>query len=204
MARLPELALLLESRLSSELSEKRASHSRGVADFAARLCELHGLDPERGRVAGLAHDLCKEMPLEEQRRLCGEWLSDPGIAAGWPSMDEGAGFRDQVLHGPAAARLLARDYGFSDADISEAVAWHTVGKADMGPLALVVYCADKIEPGRKHVDEAFRARCLSMKPEAMLLSVVEDTIGYLGRKGWEIAPGTLILYNALRNLEMEP
>jgi nicotinate-nucleotide adenylyltransferase len=217
MARpLPELSAEIDSRLSRELSEKRAAHSRGVAEFAAELCARHGIDPERGRLAGLAHDLCKELPAEEQRRRFGSWLAARGRPGDWalspaagspglagPGAGEGR-FPDEVLHGPAAALLLERDYGLDEADILEAVAWHTLGRADMGPLAVFVYCADKVEPGRKHVDASFRELCLGLEPRDMLAAVVGQTVEWLGRKGREIAPATLFLYNALRNPDKAP
>ena len=189
----------LETRVDAWLSPKRAAHSRGVADFSARLCERNGIDPQRGRIAGLAHDLCKELPMEEQRRLFLAYVQSHSDDA-FPWCDEASGgvIAEDILHGPAAAAVLFDEYGLMDGDIIEAVAYHTVGKPGMCLLSILVYCADKIEPGRKHVDEAFRLRCLSLEPEAMLLAVVEDTLAWLARKGAAVAPPTVILYNSLR------
>jgi nicotinate-nucleotide adenylyltransferase len=193
----------LDARVERELSSSRAAHSRGVALLAAELCGRQGLDPEKGRAAGLAHDLCKELDLEMQRRLAlrfGE--ARPGVGE-WRTPD-GDPLSDEILHGPAAAWLLFDEYGVEDADLLDAVALHTVGSPDMGLLAIILYCADKIEPGRKHVDAAFRQRCLKMEPKAMLLAVVDDCIGWLEKKGRVVAPSTRILYNALRNPVNKP
>src|SRR5919112_895931 len=54
----------------------------------------------------------------------------------------------KLLHGPVAAELSRRELGVEDADILEAIRVHTVGRPQMGPLALVLYVADKIEPAR--------------------------------------------------------
>jgi HD superfamily phosphohydrolase YqeK len=217
---LAEMEEVLERLLDRRLTPKRARHSRGVAAFASMLCERRGLDPLRGSVAGLAHDFCKELPLEKQEALTLRFIdSMPFLARARGSVpdapripgtvlfEDEAGFvaqrregiaADALLHGPAAAVLLYEEYGLRDFDILEAVAWHTVGRPGMGELAVLVYCADKIEPGRKHVDEDFRRRCLALDPNEMLLAVVGDTVGWLERKGQPIAPETLILYNALR------
>jgi predicted HD superfamily hydrolase involved in NAD metabolism len=187
--RLDELAEALEPRLDSTLSATRAKHSRGVAQLAAELCDRNGLDPLGGTVAGLSHDLCKELPLEEQREL----------ASKSPYFGGRAGLLGpELLHGPAAAFLLVRDFGLAELDILEAVAYHTVGKPDMGTLDIIVYCADKIEPGRAHVDDAFRQRCLALPPSNMLLAVMENTMSWLNSKGRVVAPETLLLYNSLR------
>lgn len=193
-----EILPLLQARLDSSLSPKRAGHSRQVAELSARLCLERGLDPDLGRVAGLAHDLCKEMARPEQEALL-EIYSSSGLDSLWPSQAQESSFMAaEILHGPAAAGLLLRDFGFSEPSVLEAVAWHTVGRPDMGLLAILVYCADKLEPGRRHVAQGFREACLGLEPRAMLLAVVEDSLGWLRHKGWEIAPETFLLYNALR------
>jgi len=187
--RLDELAAALEGRLDAALSAGRARHSRGVAALAAELCGRNGVEPSRGLVAGLSHDLCKELPLEEQRELAGRS----------PYFGGRAGLLGpELLHGPAAAYLLARDFGLDEGDILEAVAYHTVGRPDMGKLDIIVYCADKIEPGRAHVDDAFRQRCLALPPSQMLLAVMENTMAWLNSKGRVVVPETLLLYNSLR------
>lgn len=194
-----DLAEELGRRVDTALSKKRAAHSRGVAELSAELCRRHGLDPLSGTIAGLAHDLCKELPPAEQHALFDAWLGSGDETTRLMVRGDGNYFSSQILHGPAAATLLSREYGVRESDILEAVAWHTVGRADMDALAVIVYCADKIDPGRKHVDAGFRARCMELPPGEMLLAVVADSIGYLERNGWEIAPTTMILYNSLRN-----
>ncbi len=188
-----ELAEALDIRLVRELSPSRAAHSRAVAALAAELCSRHAVDPARGFAAGLAHDLCKELPVATQRDLAASsgFLSPSSFLA------------DKVVHGPAAAALLMRDYGVADDELLAAVAYHTVGRPGMGRLEIFVYCADKIEPGRHEVTQAFRDRCLSLEPRAMLLAVMESTMAYLREKGREIAPETLLLYNELRAIAPE-
>lgn len=183
------LAALLEERLDAELSPARAAHSRGVAALAAFLCARAGLDPDRGRAAGLAHDLCKELPPERQAALAA--ASGHALESGFLS--------EKILHGPAAAELLREDYGVDDAELLASVAWHTLGRPGMGLLETFVYCADKIEPGRRDVNPAFRARALSLPPAEMLAAVVEDTMAYLRSRGRAVAPETLNLYNTLRD-----
>jgi nicotinate-nucleotide adenylyltransferase len=184
-----ELRAALDGRLDAMLSPDRAAHSRRVAELTAAICVREGIDPERGRVAGLAHDMCKEMPRKAQRELASAY---PGVVPGSALM------ADKVVHGPAAATLLARDYGLSDKGLLEAVAMHTVGKPGMGSLAIILYCADKLEPGRERHESEFREHCLAMPLEGMLLAVVEGVITWLRSKDRAIAPETLVLYDSLR------
>ncbi len=182
-----ELFRILDERLDQALSAERAAHSRRTAELAADICSAFGLDPDLGRAAGLAHDMCKELPLEEQRALAALYPDDPG-----PS----AIMADKALHGPAAAALLSRDYGVDDEGLLEAVAFHTLGRRGMGKLAAALYCADKLEPGRKGVDELFRRRCVALPPELMVAEVARHTIDWFRSRGKAVAPETLALYNS--------
>jgi predicted HD superfamily hydrolase involved in NAD metabolism len=56
----------------------------------------------------------------------------------------------KLLHGPVAAELARRELGIDDEEVLEAVRAHTTGSPGMGPLALVLYVADKIEPARDY------------------------------------------------------
>jgi predicted HD superfamily hydrolase involved in NAD metabolism len=184
-----ELCAVLDGRLDSMLTPGRAEHSRRVAELAASLCRRAGYDPERGRAAGLAHDMCKEMPRKAQREL----------AAAYPGADSGSALMaDKVMHGPAAAVLLARDYAVEDDELLEAIALHTVGRPGMGGLAVIIYCADKLEPGRERHESEFRDRCLALPPDAMLLEVVTGVIEWLRSKDRAVAPETMVLYDTLR------
>lgn len=179
----------LEEAARSLLNPRRFEHSRGCALFAAEICARTGIDPRKGLSAGWAHDLARGLPEAMQERLARECpVAVPESVFGNPVL----------LHGPAAASLLAREYGVRDRDILEAAALHTVGRPDMGPLAKIVWAADKLEPGRHHVDEAVRRRCLGLDPDALLLEALDATLAWLSAKGREVAPETMDLYNTLR------
>ncbi|HOX32399.1 MAG TPA: bis(5'-nucleosyl)-tetraphosphatase (symmetrical) YqeK [Spirochaetales bacterium] len=178
-----ELASRVEARISggpAALSPRRLGHSRRVAELAARLCERAAIDPERGRAAGLAHDMCKELPKEEQAAL----------AAAYPGAAASAFLRDKASHGPAAAFLLARDFGVDDAELLGAVAHHTLGRPGMSDLEVIVYCADKLEPGRGELEAGFRERCLGLAPGPLLAEVVPRSVRWLESEGLAVAPET--------------
>lgn len=184
------LAERIEAAARGVLSPKRFEHSRGCALFAAEACSRSGIDPRKGLAAGWGHDMAKDLPANLQESL----------ARACPVPVPASVFRNPVLlHGPAAAALLARDYGVRDRDILEAAALHTVGSADMGPLAKIVWAADKLEPGRRHVEESVRRRCRGLTPDALLLEALEATLYWLRARGREVAPETMDLYNTLRN-----
>jgi nicotinate-nucleotide adenylyltransferase len=190
-----ELCRELDGRLDLLLSPERAAHSRRVAELTASICEREHLDPWKGRAAGLAHDLCKEMTKKEQRGLASRLAGLSSVST--LLVQVSTLMADKIVHGPAAAALIAIDYGVDDRELLEAIALHTVGKPGMRGLSIALYCADKLEPGRERLDEGFRERCLRMPLEGMLLSVVEGVIEWMREQGKAVAPETLILYSTL-------
>jgi predicted HD superfamily hydrolase involved in NAD metabolism len=183
-----ELARLLECQLDSRLSPRRAAHSRSVASLAAELCRARSIDPERGRAAGLAHDYCRELPFAAQRELARLYLG--------PCPDS-ARESEHAAHGPAAAALLADRHGVEDGELLDAVASHTLGRLAMGELSIILFCADKLEPGRAHVPPKLRESMAGLEPRAMLLSVLSNSLDWLRSRGRSIAPETLLLYTHL-------
>lgn len=126
----------------ARLSEKRYGHTLRVAATAEDLARTHRLEPDRARLAALLHDAAREIGgPDEFLRLAAEW----NLPVGEPERES-----PKLLHGPVAAELARRDLGVEDADVLEAIRVHTVGRPGMGPLALVLYVADKIEPAREY------------------------------------------------------
>ncbi len=123
------------------LSEKRYDHTLRVADTAERLAQIHGVDPVRARLAALLHDVARETEPEVFLRLAEEW----DLAVGEPERQS-----PKLLHAPVAAEFARRELGVEDEEVLAAIRDHTVGKAGMGPLALALYVADKIEPARDY------------------------------------------------------
>jgi predicted HD superfamily hydrolase involved in NAD metabolism len=123
------------------LSEKRLAHTLRVADTAVRLAALHGLDEERTRLAALLHDSARELGNEALLRLAEEF--------GYGILDAEKE-KPNLLHGPVAAGLARRELGVEDAEVLDAVRVHTTGAPGMGPLALALYVADKVEPARDY------------------------------------------------------
>lgn len=125
----------------SRLSKKRYTHVLGVADTAEWLARIHGLQPEKARLAALLHDVAREFGPEELLES----------ATGYEiELDGFTKERPMLLHGPVAAEEAWRRLGVEDPEVLEAVRVHTTGARKMGPTALAVYVADKIEPGRDY------------------------------------------------------
>lgn len=191
-----EATFALDARLGTALSEKRAAHSRRVADKSAELCAVYGLDPAHGRLAGLAHDICRGIPLAGQRLLAGSLRQGENGEFLTAQLLEDPELADAVVHGPAAAQLLREEYGIQDAGILEAVALHSLGDPGMGSLAAVVFIADKTEPGRGR--QANLPDPASIPLRSLLSACIASSILWLETGGAAVARRTLRLYNSLK------
>ena len=107
------------------------------------------------RVAALASRWADEMQLpapERDRVLRAVWLHDALRDAEEADMrwlaPEFEGPAD-LLHGPAAARRAAQE-GETDLGVLAAVRWHSLGSPEWDHVGRMLYCADFLEPGRKH------------------------------------------------------
>lgn len=137
--------------LDERLSAERWRHTLAVAETAGRIAAALGWPPaecQRALVAGLLHDVARELPRAEQRELAARAPLPPADAEGDPG---------PLLHARAGAALAAGEYGVRDAGILEAIATHPTGATGGSPLVQVLVVADFLEPGRPHLDEADRA-----------------------------------------------
>jgi predicted HD superfamily hydrolase involved in NAD metabolism len=130
-----------EAFARSRLSNGRYEHTLRVADTAEDLALAHDLDANRARLAALLHDAARETGPEGFLELADKWR----LQVGDPERQS-----PKLLHGPVSAELARRELGIEDEEVLEAIRSHTTGRPGMGPLALVLYVADKIEPARDY------------------------------------------------------
>ena len=165
--------------LRKRLSGRRARHCRRTAALACRLARRFGLDPGQAYLAGLAHDLARELPDAELLRLA---AADGAPLRVWEEE------RPVLLHGRAAAVLLG---AASSAEVREAVADHVTGRPGMSALARLVYVADFLEPRRGFLRPAERRRVLGLPLIEQAAWVADRVFEHLRREGLAIAPPAL-------------
>jgi nicotinate-nucleotide adenylyltransferase len=106
--------------------------------------------------------------------------------------------RPNLLHGRAAAVLLRENYRIDNKDVLEAAVFHTSGSADMGPLAKVVYIADKIEVSR-NIDLAMRKTFNEEGDlDGLLYAVLKKTVSKLQDRKLELSEETKRLLEKLK------
>lgn len=181
-----EERIRLIKKLEKELNYRRFVHTMGVACTASALAMRYGEDMERAELAGLLHDCAKCLPLARMQELCRHSF----LPVRAPEREDPA-----LLHAKAGAALAELEYGVSDREILEAIAWHTTGRPAMSSLEKTIFIADYIEPGRKaaqHLPE-IREAAFRNREEAMVM-ILSDTLSYLKRIGAMMDPMTQRTY----------
>lgn len=173
--------------LEQNLTRKRFQHSCNVARAAKQLAQRYGADQEKAYFAGLLHDICKEMPDDEQRRL---------MLAGDFAPDEAELHSRKLWHGIAGAYFLQSEYGVTDRDILNAVRFHTVGRPGMSLLEEIIYIADMISDERDYKGVTKMRRLAYEDLQAAMLTALTDAIGSVLKKEGLIPQYTIAAYNS--------
>lgn len=161
----------------TQASVERREHMGRVAGLMSAWSEAMGLGPRdriRWAAAGWLHDSLKEADEEELRALVPRELAD---------------LSGPLLHGPAAAERLRHE---ADAEMLDAIRYHTIGEPRLGTLGRALYLADFLEPGRKARAE-WRAELRERMPGEMavvLPMVVEARVRHMAGKGQPIRAET--------------
>jgi nicotinate-nucleotide adenylyltransferase len=176
-------AARVEAELGKLVNIRRFIHSRNTALMAWDLARSYGLDPARAYLAGIGHDICKSFSLGELKKTA---LRD---GKGLSRLEKK---NPSLLHGRAGAVYLKERYQVTDSGILEAVALHTIGAEDMGPLAKLIYIADKLEWSRENAGEP--RSILDRVPlpglDEFFASVLNDSVAFLDSREIAVSVST--------------
>ena len=123
--------------IKSYMNEKRYLHSVSVANLSYEIAVENGFkDAWRYFLAGILHDIGKDVPIIKQKEIVAEYFN------------EYLYFPSPIIHQFVGRYLAEKDFGVHDQEILGAIEYHTTGHPNMGTLAKVIYASDKIEPTR--------------------------------------------------------
>lgn len=170
------------------LSEQRFHHSLCVSRAAKELALRYGADAEKAEIAGLLHDIMKDLPQEEQLALMGRY----GIRL--TELERSA---PKLWHAMLGAAYIKNELKIDDAEILDAVRYHTTGRENMTRMDKVLFIADFISADRDYPGvEALRAAAKKDLDTAMLEGMAY-TIGDLAKQRKAIHPDTIAAYNRI-------
>ena len=154
---------IYKAYLKEHLSKKRYTHSVNVANSAVELAKRYGADADKAYVAGLLHDVAKEIPALELAAIVS--ISSVNVC----DIEKKA---VPLFHGIAGAELVQTLFDIHDPEIISAIRYHTVACGNMPKLSQIVYLADLISADRDYKDvEKMRKLAYSDFYKAMLEAV---------------------------------
>ncbi len=177
----------IKEEVKKSMSEKRFNHSCGVAKRAVELAKIYGIDEEKARLVGIAHDIAKEMQKEEAL----EYARKNGI-----TFDEIEQKEPGLWHSKLGADICMKRFGFTE-DMKQAILYHTTGNINMSLLDKIIYVADKTEENRTNQALVMARETSNQNLEEGLLQVAKRTIEYSLQKDSLIHPDTINLINEI-------
>lgn len=155
----------IEQAVAKRLTERRWQHTQGVANVAVQLALHWEADAKKAYVAGLLHDVARELP---RNRLL-KAAADFGIV-----MTASERAITALMHAPVGAALARFEFEVTDSHVLAAIRYHTTGRAGMSLLEKIIFLADYIEPRRSFVGlERVRQAAYHSLDEAVLIAMTQ-------------------------------
>lgn len=152
--------------IKEKLSEHRYMHSIGVMKKAEELAKFYGLDIEKARLIGLAHDIAKQMSLSEIK----EYIAKYNV-----ELDEIEKSNIELAHAKIGADICKRNYNF-DEQMTNAVKYHTTGNPNMDMMCKIIFMADKVEENRDYEDIEERRKLTLENIDKAIIETINYTI----------------------------
>lgn len=190
-----ELIEQIKKDLKETLSERRYIHSLGVMEMAGKLAKIHNEDIETAKIAGLLHDIAKEMPKEEMLK----YVKENNIET-----NKIERINTAILHGKIGADIARKRYGVSK-QIQDAIKYHTTTSPEMDTLAKIVYVADKTEMNRKSEDYdiEYERKLAKEDLDAVIIYIIDANIKSLIDKNKLIEEESVKTRNSLMIKKLE-
>lgn len=180
--------------LKKTLSERRYEHSLYVAKEALKLARHFGADEDKCYLSGLLHDICKELPYDEQKELMSR--SEFEIS---PTEQTAP----KTWHGIAASVFIKESFSIFDEDVLSAIRYHTVSKGGMNLIEKILYMADLISFDRVYDDVDYIRACTYENIDRGMYEAMKFSINYSVEHKRTIPQSTLDSYNEYTLIELK-
>ncbi len=138
-------SLYYVDKIKAYVSNKRLKHSLSVAKLSYQIALSNNLpNPGRAYIAGILHDIGKEISDEEAIRML-------------EGLDK---YPKWAYHQFVGAYIAKNEFFIKDKEILNAIRVHCLGAANMDELSKIIYAADKIDPLRGWDSSKYIKLCL--------------------------------------------
>lgn len=172
--------------LKDNLSKKRYEHSLNVASEAKKLAGEFGGDKEKCYLAGLLHDVSKE--IDNNKHL--EIINSSSLF-----VDEIEKNAPPLYHAISGAETVRKLFGIDDEEIILAVRYHTVAREGMSLTEEIIYLADLVSEDRDYKDVKRMRKLAHSDIDKAMLEALKFSIKDSVEKTNTIPVSTLQAYN---------
>lgn len=178
----------IRESIKTLLKPSRYQHSLNVEEAAIELAKIYRVDIDKCRIAAIAHDCVKNLTDTELIAKANEYgIKIDEIQLNFP----------QLLHGSVGAKYCEQVFKIKDAEILNAICFHTTGRKNMTTIEKIVYLADVIEKSRDFPGiQEIRQLSKTNLNKALLLAC-NRTIEYILQKDFLLHPLTIEFRNSL-------
>ncbi len=160
-------------KLKAFYQPKRFLHVVSTAQVAYAIATANHLSGAKAFLAGIFHDIAKDMREEDSKRLYEDYEPNP------------LPVEPYALHQVVGTIVAKNEFNLDDEDILEAIRYHTTGKAQMGAIAQIVYASDKIEPTRGYDATSLLDQCKKQYHDGFL-AVLKENYRHIQKKQHKI------------------
>lgn len=174
--------------IKSKLSEARYNHCINVANAAVDLAIKYNADINKARIAGLLHDITKEMPIEEQKKLINDFNF---------KLDPIEKMAPKLWHAISGAIYVENILDIKDEDIIKAIKHHTTAAKNMTKLEKIIYIADFISEERDYLGVQELRRLAYINLDLCVLEGLKFSLIDLSKRNLLIHQDTFEAYNQM-------
>jgi predicted HD superfamily hydrolase involved in NAD metabolism len=176
--------------LKRYVSTERLAHSLGTHDKAVELAEkfkLTAAEQYQASIGSLLHDVAKLLSPDELYAYCERHQIN---------LHPEDRMTPQTVHPFVGAHLVETELQIVDAEILNAIRFHTTARPDMSSVEKIVYIADKIEGNTRNplFIQKVTAHLDPARPESLdetMLYLLDSTLSFILEKGQWIHSRTL-------------
>lgn len=125
----------IRQELDRRLTEKRRNHCFNVSEWAGKIATYSGYSKEKAELAGLLHDVAKQIPVDQ--------LLEMALANGLALTSAERG-NPHSLHGRVGAVIAEKEFGVTDKEVLDSIAYHS-GRPGMGKLEKIIFLSDYMQ-----------------------------------------------------------
>ncbi len=175
-----------ENIVKEKMSKKRFIHSLSVSKVAKKLAQAYGADEKKAEMAGLLHDITKEMPEDEQLKL----FESEGIV-----LDDVERSTTKLWHSISGTIYVKKYLNIQDADILNAIRYHTTARSNMSLLEKIIVMSDFISEDRQYDNVEYMRSLAFENLDKAIIYGLKIQMEFLFEQDKPIAVNMLKAYN---------